>query len=364
MFGWLTVVLAVVAAAGCSTGEMVVCEGVELERVFGPEVPGKYKHPSSITELENGDLYLAYYGGSGEYGDGTGVYGTRKVKGRPEWTPPEIISDTPRGQAGNPVVWQAPDGAVWLFHVARHGDTWSSSRIRARVSRDEARTWSDSIVLAGEDGMMVRAYPIVLKNGDYLLPVYHETGHDRESVGPDTTSLFLRYDVKTEEWTETNRITSRTGNLQPAVVRITDDYLVCYCRRGGGYGPVTDGYLVRAESRDGGRTWSNGTDSAFPNPNAAADFIKLHNGHLLLVYNDSMSDRTPLTAAVSMDNDGTYPHKKNIIEGSGSYAYPSAIQTRDGRIHVVFTSNKRTVINHAVFDEDVILADDSVKITR
>jgi len=29
-----------------------------------------------------------------------------------------------------------------------------------------------------------------------------------------------------------------------------------------------------------------------------------------------------------------------------------AIQTSDGLIHVVYTSQGRTVINHAVFDED------------
>ena len=31
--------------------------------------------------------------------------------------------------------------------------------------------------------MMVRNRPIVLHDGDYLLPVYHETGHDTEIVG-------------------------------------------------------------------------------------------------------------------------------------------------------------------------------------
>ena len=48
---------------------------IETFRVFGPEHPGRYKHPASITELANGDLYIAYYGGSGEYGDDTAVYG-------------------------------------------------------------------------------------------------------------------------------------------------------------------------------------------------------------------------------------------------------------------------------------------------
>jgi hypothetical protein len=31
-----------------------------------------------------------------------------------------------------------------------------------------------------------------------------------------------------------------------------------------------------------------------------------------------------------------------------------AIQTRDGKIHLVYTSEQRTVVNHAIFDEEWI----------
>src|SRR5262249_32955321 len=156
-------------------------------------------------------------------------------------------------------------------------------------------SWSDSFVLSDVEGTMVRGRPIVLESGEYLLPIYHETGHDPELVGPDSTSRFLRFDPKTKQWQPSGVLRSARGNIQPAVVQLARDHLVAYCRRGGGYGPVTDGYLIRSESLDGGRTWSEGRDSAFPNPNAAMDFLKLRSGHLLLVYNDSMNERTPLT---------------------------------------------------------------------
>ncbi len=328
---------------------------VHVQRVFGPEAPAQYKHPASFTQLANGDLYLVYYGGSGEYAVDTAVYGSRQVKGTDTWSPPRIIADTPGRSEGNAVVWQAPDGRVWLFYLTRYGKTWSTSRIKAKLSDDGARTWSDPIMLAFEQGMMVRSHPIVLRDGDYLLPIYHETGNDTERVPSDSTSLFLRYEAKRDRWVETNHVRSPNGNIQPAVAQITDDYLVAYCRRGGGYGPSTDGYMIRTESRDGGRTWSPGRNAAFPNPNAAVDFIRLANGHLLLVYNDSMSRRTPLTVAISTDDDRTYAHRRNLMTGPGPFAYPVAIQTPDGRIHVIFTSHYRTVINHAVFDERAIL---------
>jgi predicted neuraminidase len=365
-------ILTIASLTGCATGPDKMASilpgtigpgapgttDVHIERVFGPEHPARYKHPAAITELNNGDLYLAYFGGSGEYGDDTAVYGSRRPKGSARWTPPKVIADTPRRGEGNPVVWQAPDGLVWLFYVNRYGDTWSSSRIKVKISTDQAHTWSDSFMLTMEAGTMVRGQPIVLSGGDYLLGVYFETGEDREATAPDTKSFFLRYDVKAKTWSETNRITSRTGNLQPSPVQITDDFLIAYCRPGGGFIDRKDSYLVRSESHDGGRTFADGIDDTrFQNPNSAADCIKLKNGHLLLVYNDSMKDRSPLTVAISTDNDKTYPHQRNIMEGHEPFAYPYAIQTKDGLIHIIFTSNDRTVINHATFQESAIIGE-------
>ncbi|MCB9782722.1 MAG: exo-alpha-sialidase [Candidatus Omnitrophica bacterium] len=330
-------------------------QGIKTTKVIGTEFPGEYKHPASFDQLDNGDLYLAYFGGGGEYEMDSKVWGMRLKKGEEEWSEPEVIADTPFRKEGNPVVWQAPDGLVWLFYVQSYGDTWSDSRIKAKISKDGAQTWSDSFMVAEELGMMVRAHPVVLNNGDYLLPVYHETGHDTEIVGKETCSVFLRYNTETHNWDEVDRSYSRVGNLQASVVQLTDDHLIAYARRGGGYDPVDDGWLVKMESFDGGDTWTNGVETDFPNPNAATDLIKLKNGNVMLVYNDNMNDRTPLTVAVSTDGGETWPHKKNIGEGDNSFAYPVLIQAEDGKIHVIYTTNQRTTIMHVVFDEKTIM---------
>jgi len=55
----------------------------------------------------------------------------------------------------------------------------------------------------------------VLQNGGYLLPVHHETGHDIELVGPDTTSFFLGCRAEKKERPSSRRIRSDQGNLQP-----------------------------------------------------------------------------------------------------------------------------------------------------
>lgn len=325
---------------------------LKIERVFGPEIDtGPYKHPACLTELANGDLYLVYYGGKGEYATDTSVFGSRKKAGEDGWSSPVIIAHDPFRSVGNGVIWEAPDGLVWLFYVVRYGETWSTSRIQFKVSADHGETWSDASVLAEEPGMMVRGRPIVLSDGAYLLPIYHETGMDTESVGPDSTSRFLRFDPKTKLWSPWGVIRSAKGNIQPAVVELEPGHLVAYCRRGGGYGADEKGYIVRSESTDGGKTWAEGKDTEFPNPNAAVDFIKLEDGHLLLVYNDAMRGRSPLRVALSEDGDESYPFRRNVKEGPGDFGYPIAFQAKDGTIHLVYTSERRQVVNHATFDE-------------
>lgn len=347
----LTLVLVLVSVAAIGAPD----QNVEIYRVFGPEIPGRYKHPASITQLDNGDLLLAYYGGSGEYGADTAVYGSRLRKGESTWCTPFVLADTPDRGEGNPVVWQGPNGVVWLFYVNQYGETWSNARVKGKVSTDGAKTWSDSFMLTFEEGTMARGRPELLNNGDFLLPMYYETGEDREQTASTTSSFFLRYNHESKTWTETNRITSEQGNLQPQVAQLSDEHLVCYMRRGGGFEPDETGYIQRSESRDGGYTWSAAENTDFPNPNSAIDFLRLKNGHLLLVYNDSMNERSPLTVAISTDNDTSYPYRRDIAGGDNTFAYPYAIQTDDEKIHIIYTTNNRTTIMHAVFGEEAIL---------
>jgi len=350
--------LAFLLAASCGlTGGAAEPPPIEIRKVFGPETDtGPYKHPSSFTELDNGDLYLAYYGGAGEYARSTSVFGSRLARGSGQWTEPVAIARNPYQSMGNPVVWQAPDGALWLYYVVRFGETWSTSRIMAKLSRDRGATWSDAMMVTFEEGTMVRSRPIALADGRYLLPIYHETGADTEKTGADTSSLFLKFDPKRGICTRSNKVYSRLGNLQPAVVALSDTRLMALCRRGGDYEPGDDGYVVRTDSYDGGETWTQGVETEFPNPNAAVELIRLRNGHLLFVYNDSMDDRTPLAMALSTDGGDSWPHRRNLVSGPGSFAYPTALQASDGRIHVMFTSDERSTIRHAVFEESAVLA--------
>ncbi len=347
---WLLVFLGLWSRAAAA-------DAVRTERLFGPEVPtGEYKHPAGVTELANGDLYVVFFSGRGEYrDDSAAVFGSRLKSGGQPWSKPVRIASNPFHSLGNAVVWQAPDGLVWLFYVTRYGELWSDSRVTAKISRDGADTWSEPFQVTFEAGTMVRNRPIVAADGAYILPLYHEIGTDPEVDDPHNTSFFLRYDPTTRKWTESNRVGSRLGNIQPAPAVIDGSHLVAFCRRGGDYAGRPDGWLVRTESRDGGKNWSPGEDSGFPNPNAAVDFLRLQSGHHLLVYNNSFTNRSPLSVALSTDGAKTFPRRLDLAaDPRGDYGYPTAIQTKDGRIHVVFTSEERKVVRRAIFGEDAV----------
>lgn len=343
-------------AATCAgllaAGGMILAD-LQIERIFGPETPsGRYKHASSITELDNGDLLLAFYGGSGEYESETAVFGARLARGSDRWSNPAVLATSPMVAMGNPVIWQAPDGRTWLFFVVRPGPTWSTSRIGAKISEDRGHTWSDTFMVTYDEGTMVRSRPVALADGHYLLPIYHETGANPDWTAPDTSSIFLRFDPETREWSRSNPVYSRMGNLQAAVVELAPGHLLALCRRGGDYEPGNDGYVVRTESRDAGKTWTPGVETEFPNPNAAVELIKLRSGTLLFVYNHSMDERSPLRAVASTDGGRTWPRQLDLASGAGSFSYPTAIQTTNGRVHVTFTSDDRTVLRRAIFNED------------
>jgi predicted neuraminidase len=376
----LAALLAAGSASSAAQSSPRVQRSLPTEVVADRSVPtGQYKHPAAVTELANGDLLVAWYGGDGEYAPNTGVYGVclpagnrnlgsnRQVASNRQgglgahWSTPVLLARDPFRSVGNPVVWQAPTingqpGWVWLFYVVRFGDTWAYSRIAAKVSKDGARTWSDASLISLDEGLLVRGKPITLSNGDTLLPVYREVAEDRESVGPDTVSLFLRHQPKDNTWTVSAPIRSAMGNLQPAPAEVAPGRLLAFCRRGGDYQPNPNGWVVYAESSDFGATWSPGRPLAphFPNPNASVELLALRNGHLLLVYNHSHGSRSPLSLALSEDGGKSWKVGLDIATGAQDYAYPYAIQASDDRIHLVYTSHRRSQVNRAVFTEDEI----------
>ena len=116
-----------------------------ITKVFGPETrTGPYKHPASLTELSNGDLYLVYYGGQGEYAKDTTVFGSRLAKGSRNWTPPKAIAKDPFRSVGNGPPEGSPSGRFGMI-VGYDGEGRPNAYVRYPGNGHERRvfvTWA------------------------------------------------------------------------------------------------------------------------------------------------------------------------------------------------------------------------------
>jgi len=75
-----------------------------------------------------------------------------------------------------------------------------------------------------------------------------------------------------------------------------------------------------------------------------------------MAWNNDPEHRNPLTLALSADEGETWPYLRNLVTGDGEFHYPAIIQSRDGRLHLSFTNNRRT-IDHIVLTPEWIMGE-------
>ena len=311
------------------------------EPIFDQQPAFPSAHCATIVELPAGDLLVAWFAGSYELAPDVAILCSRWEHRMRRWTPPQVLVNTPGHAEGQPVLFLAPDGVLWLFYVTVQEQDWTSALMKVRRSRDNGLTWSASQVFRPELGLMFRSRPLVLDNGDILLPIYDEKTWQ---------SLFMLSSDGGRTWSTHGPITTPAGNIHPVVVPLSDGRLLCYMRTGG-----SGGYIWASTSEDGGRTWSTPWATQLPNPNSGIDLIRLKSGELLLAFNDTFRGRTPLNVALSTDEGRTWSYEQVIEDAEGEYSYPALLQTHDGLIHLVYTNN-RVNIKHVVFTVDWVKA--------
>lgn len=177
--------------------------------------------------------------------------------------------------------------------------------------------------------------PVRVRDGSLLLPAYDDLWQ---------RSLFFRSsDGFAWELRSDIALPPPPQATQPALAALDDGRLLAVMRNTG------RGWLWAAASDDDGRTWTQPQDSGFPNPASPAALVNAGGGVLVLVFNDSDTQRRPLSVAVSGDNGRTWHPPRVLVDGDGEYAYPAAAISADGHVHVLY-SHARRYIGHAEFN--------------
>jgi predicted neuraminidase len=336
----------------------------------------KHVHSSTIVEAPNGDLIAAWFHGSGERtANDVVIQGARLKKGETSWGPVFLMADTPGLPDCNPVLFIDNQGRLWLFWIVVHTNRWERSLLKYRVSDDYLEegppnwTWQEIILLqpgesfpedvrdgfkelevseplwaeyalpysrmiveAARDplkrdiGWMPRTSVITLPSGRILLPLYSDGFN---------LSLMAYSDDDGHTWRASKPIVG-LGNIQPSVARRQDGTLVAFMRDNG----KLPKRMTRATSNDDGHTWSAARDTLIPNPGSSVAVLALKDGRWILVLNDTERGRHRIALAVSHDQGETWAHERYLDEaepGEGRFGYPSAIQGRDGTIHITYS---------------------------
>jgi predicted neuraminidase len=307
---------------------------VQAEFIF-EEAPFDQCHASTIAFT--GDyLVAAWFGGTREGREDVSIWSARRTD--TGWTKPVevangVSADGKRYPCWNPVLFQAPEGALLLFFkVGPSPRSWWGMLKR---STDGGRTWSEAERLPDQIAGPIKNKPELLADGTLLC---------------GSSTEFAGWRVHMEWTTDLGKTWDRTGVLnhgillgaiQPTILRHGDGTLQILCRS-------RQKKIAQSRSTDGGRTWEKLTLSELPNPNSGIDAVTLADGRHLLVYNHTVRGRSPLNVSVSKD--GNAWQAALVLENQpGEYSYPAVIQTPDGMVHITYTW-KRVKVKHVVVD--------------
>lgn len=295
-------------------------------------------HASTIVELSDGDLLAAWFGGSAEGRPDVAIWSSRKGNGA--WSRPAVLVRERAIACYNPVLFYTRDGRLWLYYkFGPSPSQWSAGR---RWSADDGKTWSPVEHLPAGLYGPIRAKPLVLPDGTVV------SGSSVESYGSWAVWIERSTD-NAQTWTRIGPITvPRTapatvesgqayGIIQPTVIDLGSGHLRLYAR--------STSQIARicvSDSTDNGLTWTAARPLEVPNPNAGIDIVRVPDGRLILVFNDSTSARTPLSLASSEDGEH-FKVIRTIENGPGEYSYPALLQARNGDLLLTYTWNRKRI---------------------
>jgi predicted neuraminidase len=293
-------------------------------------------HAAGIVETPDGSLIASWFSGTWEKNNDVAIVYRKKYPGSDEWSEVRVLHKTPERSEGNSCYLVDPEGKIWaFFNTCTKG--WTLVWIRYKISTDNGESWSEPHWFRKIYGWLIRANPLILKNGNYLVPVYSEV------LGYVSFCKISSNNGKT--WKKYGHVGPHC--LQPNIVQLNDDSLLMYLRTD------TLKRIYQSRSTDGGHHWTKPEPTQFMNPNAGISLLRLKSGNLVLCWNESETGRCPLNLALSEDEGKTWPYQK-VLETDPSraeYSYPYQIQSKDGTVHIVHTVTRKQ-IKHVHYDEE------------
>jgi len=210
-----------------------------------------------------------------------------------------------------------------------------------RTSADSGKTWSKPAMMPAGFYGPVRAKP--LQVGDTIY-----AGTSLESHNCWTPYVDISNDDG-KTWTRSApfHVAGKFAQIQPTLFAISGKQdlsktIVALMRSS------DPRRVCRAESQDGGKTWSAAEPTELLNPSSGIDAVRTGPSELFLIYNPSTALRTPISLARSDDNGKTWKKVHDLETGVGEFSYPAMIVSEAGLLEMTYTFNRKHIKHETV----------------
>jgi len=298
------------------------------------KAPFKECHASTLVEAEPGKLLAAWFAGDKEGAKNVQIWAAA-FDGK-AWSEPAVIGSEPGQPCWNPVLFKSATGTLHFWYKAGPSpERWTGFH---RTSADNGKTWTAAAMMPAGVWGPVRAKPIQLKDGTLLAGTSVESHRNWTPYVDRSTD-----DGKT--WRRSNAfpVPGKMDQIQPTLFEAKDGRIVALMRSS------DPRKVCRAESKDGGNTFSPAEATELGNPSAGIDAVKLRSGDAFLIYNPSPLLRSPISLAKSTDDGATWAKVRDLETELGEFSYPAMIESEAGKLEILYTW-KRTHIKHVSFD--------------
>jgi hypothetical protein len=322
----------------------------------------KHNHSPALEVCPNGDVLLILYTSYFEYEPGVSLMASRLRFGEDQWSMPEPMFDTPDVNDHAPLLWTdwSRGGRMWFF--------WGWPKMVAgafpfqwMTSDDSGATWSGVHFpnFPGPIGPHSRQ-PIntALRAADGTLYV--------PSDGEGGTSVLWATKDDGKTWFDTG---GRSAGRHTTYCFLKDGSILGL----GGKNTDIEGYMPKAISLDGGKTWVK-SKTPFPaqRVNQRPSLLRLQSGRLLFagdfqqrgnIAPAGITERGSYVALSEDDGEtwrikrlpGTLPHERADLQHEpDTLGYSAMRQAPNGMIHLITTMN--TPCLHFEFNEAWVLS--------
>lgn len=285
-------------------------------------------HASTVVEPAPGRLMAAWFGGTREKANDVQIWASHFDGAK--WSELVVVGTEKGYPTWNPVLFPAADGGLILWYKAGPDpQTWTGY---ARRSKDGGQTWTAPEIMPSGLVGPVRAKPIRLKDGTILAGTSWES-HKVWSPYVDRSTDDGR------TWLRSNAfdVPGKHGQIQPTLFEGTGGNVVALMRS---RNPLK---VCRAESADGGKTFTPAEPTALNNPSSGIDVVKAREGDVFLIYNPVPLGRVPLSLARSTDDGRTWAKVLDLETEPGEYSYPAMVQSADGKLQITYTWKRKHI---------------------